>query len=193
MVRYWYKTNMKNKQICNALSLFIGSALLLSSCQNDKTVQHQQGSNLSLDSFFNAEIEKLTKANPIVEKTVIKDSDQEVKSLQISNWQNELSGFIAADITKNADPNLYSFKEEDCLTIYQAKDPQLAIQYLAVERDLSGKIQQVVIERKVDNSLYSSNEKLTYNVDSIYEIEKNQDILILGKSHYKILGKFQQQ
>lgn len=183
---------MKNKRIGNALSLLIiGGALLLSSCQNDKTVQKQvKGSTLSLDSFFNSEIEKLTKLNPTVEKTVIKDSDEEVKSLKIPNWQNELSGFIAADITKNADASLYNFREEDCQTIYQAKDPGLAIQYLAVEHDLKGKIRQVVIERKVDNSLYSSEEKLTYDVDSLYQIEKNQDILILGKSHYKIIGKF---
>lgn len=183
---------MKNKRIGNTRSLFIvGCVLLLSSCQNDKTVQQPTtGSTLSLDSFFNAEIEKLTKLNPTVEKTVLKDSDQELKSLKISNWQNELSGFISADITKNADPSLYHFREEDCKTIYEAKDPKLAIQYLEVERNLTGEIQQVVIERKVDNSLYSSNEKLTYHVDSVYQIEKNQDILILGKSHYKILGKF---
>lgn len=183
---------MRNKRIGYTLPLFIiGSVLLLSSCHNDKTVQQQaKGSTLSLDSFFNAEIEKLTKLNPTVEKTVIKDADKEVKSLKIANWQNELSGFIAADITKNADASLYNFKEENCKTIYQAKDPQLAIQYLAVEHDLKGKIRQVVIERKVDNSLYSSEEKLTYDVDSIYQIEKNQNILILGKSHYKILGKF---
>jgi len=61
---------MKNKRIGNALSLLIiGGALLLSSCQNDKTVQKQvKGSTLSLDSFFNSEIEKLTKLNPTVEK-----------------------------------------------------------------------------------------------------------------------------
>ncbi|MNY52472.1 hypothetical protein D3C86_1881460 [compost metagenome] len=58
-----------------------------------------------------------------------------------------------------------------------------------MEHDLNGKIQQVIIERKVDNSLYSSNEKLTYDVDSSYQIEKDQDILILGRSQYKIRGK----
>jgi hypothetical protein len=184
---------MKNKHIGNALSLFLGSALLFWSCQTDKTAQPSKGSTLSLDSFFNAEIQKLTKLNPLVEKTVVKDADQEVKSLKISNWQNELSGFIAADITKDADPSLYDFKEVDCKTIYQAKDPRLAIQHLAVEHDLDGKIKQVVIERKVDNSLYSSNEKLTYDVDSMYRIEKHQDILILGQSYYKIVGKLQGQ
>lgn len=177
---------MKNKHINNTLLLFIGSVLLFWSCSNEKSVQHAKGSTLSLDSFFNAEIEKLTKLDPTVVKTVAKDEDSETKSVKIPNWHTELSGFIAADITKDADPNLYDFKEVDCKTIYQAKDHRLAIQYLAVEHDLKGKIQQVVIKRKVDNSLYSSNEKLMYDVDSLYQIEKDQDILILGKSQYKI-------
>jgi hypothetical protein len=180
---------MKNKHINSTLFLLIGSVLLFWSCNNEKSVQQTKGSTLSLDSFFNAEIEKLTKLNPTVEKTVAKDLDSETKSLKIANWHTELSGFIAADITKDADPNLYDFKEVDCKTIYKAKDDRLAIQYLAVEHDLNGKIKQVVIERKVDNSLYSSNEKLTYDVDSSYQIEKDQDILILGKSQYKIRGK----
>lgn len=180
---------MKNKNINGTVFLFIGTVLLFWSCNTDKPVQQQKGSTLSLDSFFNAEIEKLTKLNPTIEKTVVKDQDSETQSLKIANWNSELSGFIAADITKESDPSLYDFKEVDCKTIYQAKDTRLAIQYLAVEHDLKGKIQQVIIKRKVDNSLYSSNEKLTYNVDSSYQIEKNQDILVLGKSQYKIVGK----
>ncbi|AIM37285.1 hypothetical protein KO02_11745 [Sphingobacterium sp. ML3W] len=180
---------MKNRYIGKALPLLLGSALLFWSCQTDKKAKYSKGSTLSLDSFFNGEIEKLTKLNPLVEKTVIKDEDKEVKSLRISNWQNELSGFISADITQDADSNLYDFKEVDCKITYQAKKPQLAIQYLAIEQDNDGQIKQVVIRRKVDNSLYSSNEQLTYDVDSSYQIEKKQDILVLGKSHYKITGR----
>ncbi|UZJ64520.1 hypothetical protein OKW96_19475 [Sphingobacterium sp. KU25419] len=120
---------MKNKHINSTLFLLIGSVLLFWSCNNEKSVQQTKGSTLSLDSFFNAEIEKLTKLNPTVEKTVAKDLDSETKSLKIANWHTELSGFIAADITKDADPNLYDFKEVDCKTIYKAKDDRLAIQY----------------------------------------------------------------
>ncbi|UIR57610.1 hypothetical protein LZQ00_07270 [Sphingobacterium sp. SRCM116780] len=182
---------MKNKNILQALPLFLGGALLFWSCQSERPSNYKGStkSKLSLDSFFNTEIEKLSKLNPTVEKTVIKDAEQEVKSLKISNWKNELSGFISADITKDADPTLYDFQEIDCKMLYKAKDKHLAIQYLSVEHNLKGNIKEVVIERKTDNSLYSSKEKLIYVVDSIYEIEKNQDILVLGDSHYKIIGK----
>ncbi len=134
---YWYQNNKLYKNIGRALPLFVGSALLFWSCGSATTQKPDKGSSdiFSLDSFFNAEANRLQQVNPSILKSVKKDGEQEERELKIGNWKNELSAFQSADISKNFDPTLYEVKAIDCVTEFTAKKKDLQIQKLRIEFD----------------------------------------------------------
>ncbi len=189
---YWYQNNKLYKNIGRALPLFVGSALLFWSCGSAKTQKPDKGSSdiFSLDSFFNAEANRLQQVNPSILKSVNKDGEQEERELKIGNWKNELSAFQSADISKNFDPTLYEVKAIDCVTEFTAKKKDLQIQKLRIEFDKDEKVKHIYIDKKITNSLYDSQEKLDYYSDSLYRIFKLQDVQGLDANQYEIIGKF---
>jgi hypothetical protein len=189
---YWYQNNKLYKNIGRALPLFVGSALLFWSCGSATTQKPDKGSSdiFSLDSFFNAEANRLQQVNPSILKSVKKDGEQEERELKIGNWKNELSAFQSADISKNFDPALYEVKAIDCVTEFTAKKKDLQIQKLRIEFDRDEKVKHIYIDKKITNSLYDSQEKLDYYSDSLYRIVKLQDVQGLDANQYEIIGKF---
>ncbi|WP_312790204.1 hypothetical protein [Sphingobacterium sp.] len=189
---YWYQNNKLYKNIGRALPLFVGSALLFWSCGSATTQKPDKGSSdiFSLDSFFNAEANRLQQVNPSILKSVKKDGEQEERELKIGNWKNELSAFQSADISKNFDPTLYEVKAIDCVTEFTAKKKDLQIQKLRIEFDKDEKVKHIYIDKKITNSLYDSQEKLDYYSDSLYRIVKLQDVQGLDANQYEIIGKF---
>jgi hypothetical protein len=189
---YWYQNNNLLKNNGSALSLFLGSALLLWSCESPSSSKGPQKSSdiFSVDSFFSAEVNRLQQLNPSVLKSVNKDGEKEQKELKISNWKNELSAFQAADISKNFDPSLYEVKAVDCVTEFTAKKKDLQIQKLRIEFDKNEKVKHISIDKKITNTLYDSQEKLDYYTDSLYQIVKLQDVQGLDANQYEIEGKF---
>lgn len=189
---YWYQNNKLYKNIGRALPLFVGSALLFWSCGSATTQKPDKGSSdiFSLDSFFNAEANRLQQVNPSILKSVKKDGEQEERELKIGNWKNELSAFQSADISKNFDSTLYEVKAIDCVTEFTAKKKDLQIQKLRIEFDRDEKVKHIYIDKKITNSLYDSQEKLDYYSDSLYRIVKLQDVQGLDANQYEIIGKF---
>lgn len=189
---YWYQNNKLYKNIGRALPLFVGSALLFWSCGSATTQKPDKGSSdiFSLDSFFNAEANRLQQVNPSILKSVKKGGEQEERELKIGNWKNELSAFQSADISKNFDPTLYEVKAIDCVTEFTAKKKDLQIQKLRIEFDRDEKVKHIYIDKKITNSLYDSQEKLDYYSDSLYRIVKLQDVQGLDANQYEIIGKF---
>jgi hypothetical protein len=189
---YWYQNNKLYKNIGRALPLFVGSSLLFWSCGSATTQKPDKGSSdiFSLDSFFNAEANRLQQVNPSILKSVKKDGEQEERELKIGNWKNELSAFQSADISKNFDPALYEVKAIDCVTEFTAKKKDLQIQKLRIEFDRDEKVKHIYIDKKITNSLYDSQEKLDYYSDSLYRIVKLQDVQGLDANQYEIIGKF---
>ena len=161
---YWYRNNNFYKNIGKALSLTMGSALLLLSCGSPTAQKDNTKSTdiFSIDSFFNAEAQRLQQLNPSVLKSVNKDGAKEQRELKIDNWKNELSAFQSADISKNFDSSLYTVKAIDCVTEFTAKNNDLQIQKLRIEFDRNEKVKHIAIDKKITNSLYDSKEKLDY-------------------------------
>ncbi|MGE8428287.1 MAG: hypothetical protein ACN6O7_10435 [Sphingobacterium sp.] len=189
---YWYQNNNLLKNSGRALSLFLGSALLLWSCESSSSSKGPQKSSdiFSVDSFFTAEVNRLQQLNPSVLKSVNKDGEKEQRELKIGNWKNEFSAFQAADISKNFDPSLYEVKAVDCVTEFTAKKKDLQIQKLRIEFDKNEKVKHIAIDKKITNTLYDSQEKLDYYTDSLYRIVKLQDVQGLDANQYEIEGKF---
>ncbi|MDR6735429.1 MULTISPECIES: hypothetical protein [unclassified Sphingobacterium] len=189
---YWYQNNNVHKTSSRALSFFAGSALLFWSCGSPSATKSPQKSSdiFSVDSFFNAEVNRLQQLNPAVLKSVSKDGEKEQRELKIGSWKNELSAFQAADISKNFDPSLYEVSAVDCVTEFTAKKKDLQIQKLRIEFDKNEKVKHIHIDKKITNSLYDSQEKLDYFSDSLYRIVKLQDVQGLDANQYEIVGKF---
>jgi hypothetical protein len=191
---YWYLTNKLYKNFRSALPLLAGSALLFWSCN---TPSSQKASNkasdiFSVDSFFSAEANRLQRLNPTVLKSVNKDGQKEERELKIDNWRNELAAFQSADISKNFDPSLYEVSAIDCIITFTAKKKELQIQKLRIEFDSEEKVKHIHILKKIANSLYDSDEKLDYYVDSLYRIVKLQDVQGLKANQYEIIGRLEQ-
>lgn len=188
---YWYQNSKLYKKWCYALPLFVGSALLFSSCSNTAKKEAKSTTDIfSVDSFFHAEIQRLQQLNPSIVKSVEKDGESEQREIKIANWKNELAAFQSADISKNFDPSLYEVKSMDCVTEFKAKKKELQIQRLRIEFDQNEKVKHIHIEKNIANSLYDSQEKLDYYSDSLYRIVKLQDVRGLDANQYQIVGKF---
>lgn len=191
---YWYLNNKLYKNLRGALPLLAGSALLFWSCSTPTGQKSNKKITdiFSVDSFFNAEAQRLQQSNPTVLKSVNKDGEKEQRELKIANWKNELSAFQSADISKNFDPSLYQVSSVDCITEFTAKKKTLQIQKLRIEFDKNEKVKHIHIVKKITNSLYDSDEKLDYYSDSLYRIVKLQDVQGLDPNQYEIIGQFVQ-
>ncbi|GAA4173082.1 hypothetical protein [Sphingobacterium ginsenosidimutans] len=192
---YWYQNKNLYKKVSSALPLLVGSALLFWSCSSPSGQQKAKKTTdiFSVDSFFSAEAQRLQQLNPSVLKSVNKDGEKEQRELKIENWKNELSAFQSADISKNFDPALYDVKAVDCVTEFTAKKKELQIQKLRIEFDRKNeKVKHIQIDKKIANSLYDSEEKLDYYIDSLYSIVKLQDVQGLDANQYEIIGRFVQ-
>lgn len=146
-----------------------------------------------LSGYFTHEAARLQALNKPVLKTVEHNGEApETKRIPINNWNAELSLFKNSDINKPAWASSYDVHGDSNLTIYMAKDTSLRTRKLLIKREM-GKVKWIVIYNHTPkNLLYDSFEKLTYFPDSLYMIEKRQDVRILGINRYRIKGLFNQ-
>jgi len=59
-------------------------------------------------------------------------------------------------------------------------------------KQVSGKVQYMLIYNYTKNLLYTNSEELTYFPDSLYQINKIQTVRLLGTNKYQIKGFFNQ-
>jgi hypothetical protein len=166
---------------------FIIILLILNSCQQEKVVK--QYNYFDLEGYFKKEALRLQKKNPLIEKRVSKNNDSEQRKLEIKNWNEELELFLSSDINKPAWKNSYGLQQSNQTINYIANDPDLRTQKISILKSEKNTIKSIAIFNKVNNSLYSSTEQLTYFPDSLYKIIKEQKVRILGVNHYTITGK----
>ena len=168
-------------------ALFI--TLIISGCAGSST-SVKQNSYLDLTKFFSSEITKLEKLEPYVRKTVSRNGLRETKSLNNINWKSELSLFIESDINKSAWKNSYKITNSKNEVIYTALDSSLRTKRIFITRSPEGMVKKVLIVNKISNMLYESSEELLYITDSIYTINKQQHVVLVGDNDYKITGVF---
>ena len=167
--------------------LFI--TLIISGCTGSSS-SVKQNSYLDLTKFFSSEITKLEKLEPNVRKTVSRNGLRETKSLNNINWKSELSLFIESDINKSAWKNSYKITNSKNEVIYTALDSSLRTKRIFITRSPEGMVKKVLIVNKISNMLYESSEELLYITDSIYTINKQQHVVLVGDNDYKITGVF---
>ena len=170
--------------------LLIFSFILLlgiASCKKDSNAGADTKAFFDIKGYFEADSAQLTKANPLVTKTVIHNKVSETQKVHISDWGTELSLFIQSDINRPAWKDSYDASTTDNITRYTAKDPSLKTQKVLLKTE-NGKLKWIVILNHTKNVLYENTEKLSYFPDSLYIIAKKQHVRLLGTDTYRISG-----
>lgn len=160
--------------------------LALASCK--PKIQQNKNTYFDLDTYFNSETKKLTKANFWVVKTVSRNGDAETKTVKIDNWPGELSIFSESNINKPSWKNSYKTTTSGDITIYKALEPDLKTKEIILKKE-NNKLVYLMVFNVTDNSLFQNREKLTYFPDSLYRIERKQHVLLLGTNNYLIFGE----
>ncbi|WP_353183097.1 hypothetical protein [Parapedobacter lycopersici] len=144
----------------------------------------------SLEQYFKAEAERLQQASPEIKKTVVKSGTEETRNVRIDGWENELRLFSESDINKPAWQQSYRVDSAGSTVTYHSLDPGLRTQEIIVEKQPDGQVRHIRIRNHVENMLYRSEEQLDYYPDSLYRIDKNQHVAIIGDNTYRITGTF---
>jgi len=181
---YWYKP--LNKLSTNLIAGFV-LLLAINSCKSDSHSAANTNKFFDIKGYFRADSARLSKLNPLVNKTVIHNGITETKKIHVLNWGTELSLFSESDINKPAWKASYSVQTTDDFLIYTAKDPSLKTQRIIIKK-VGEQLKWIVIANHTKNILYESFEKLTYFPDSLYLIQKKQRVRVLGTDIYKISG-----
>src|SRR5437879_3316149 len=128
---YWY--NPLNKKFAFLITGFI-VLLGIASCKSDSGAATDTMKFFDIKGYFKADSIRLTKLNPLVNKTVVHNSTTETKKVHIPNWGTELSLFAESDINKPAWRASYSVQASDSLLIYTAKDPSLKTREIIIKK-----------------------------------------------------------
>jgi len=142
-----------------------------------------------LKDYIAEESKRLKGLNPYIDKYVEVNKSSEHKKLKIADWQKELSVFTDADINKSAWQGLFQLKESGDRKTYLSDNDKVPVKSLTIQYK-NGKIYGLRILISTVNSLYTSNDTLSYFPDSLYEVKKTQHIKLLNEKKYHITGKF---
>lgn len=183
---YWYSP--LNKRFTFSAIGFI-LLLAISACKRDSNAGTNTMKFFDIKGYFAADSIRLTKSNPLVNKTAVHNKISESQKVHISNWGNELRLFTESDINKPAWQASYTVQSTDDFLIYKAKDPALKTRDIIIKKD-GKKIKWILIFNHTKNALYETVEKLSYFPDSLYLIQKTQRVKLLGTDTYKISGSF---
>jgi hypothetical protein len=186
---YWYKLRL----LC-ATALFGGILLLsgLLSCRPDLKQKGVVSKYFDISGYFKADTARLRKLDPTVNKTVTHNGVTENKTVHITNWGQELNLFIQSDINRPAWKNSYTVMATDSLLIYKAKYPDLRTSKIVIRKD-KDKVKWILIFNHTKNLLYETTEKLSYFPDSVYLIQKSQQVKLMGRNTYRIEGILKDQ
>jgi hypothetical protein len=159
------------------------------SCKKDSRAGTDTKAFFDLKGYFTADSLRLTKLDPLINKTVTHNDETQTKKMRISNWGNEFRLFTESDINKPSWQASYNIQATNDFLIYKAKYPNLKTRDIIIKR-AGDKIKWILIFNHTKNPLYESEEKLSYYPDSLYLIQKLQKVRLLGTEKYSIKGVF---
>lgn len=185
---YWYKKLPGNIFIAGA----IAAIFCISGCKPGIKETGAALKYFDIKGFFTADAARLSKLNKPVMKTVTHNGVTQSKKVRIGNWGRELDLFIGSDINRPAWKDSYTITVSGDITIYRAKDPELKMHQMDIKED-KGKVKWILIFNHTPKDLlhrilYQSSEKLSYFPDSLYSIEKDQRVRLIGNDTYKVQG-----
>ncbi|NGM61753.1 hypothetical protein G5B30_07480 [Sphingobacterium sp. SGG-5] len=162
-------------------------AIFLFACTSAPQHTKQEQKEFDLPAYFQREIKRLSAVDKAVVKTVSKGDVSETKTLRV-DWKKELAAFASIDINKPVYAG-YIYKDSSGRTVtFRIDNPKLDISMVRIQYNEQNEPLEITIQRKIDNLLYDTAEKLHYKKNESYRIEKQQDVWVLGTNHYTIAG-----
>ncbi len=162
-------------------------AFLLVGCKPDIKETSGSARYFDLKGFFSAEASRLSRFHNTVVKTATHNGITQTKKVHIVNWNRELDLFIGSDINRPAWKNSYAITNSGDFIIYRARYPELKMRQMLIKKE-KGNVKWILIFNQTKNLLYQTNEKLSYFPDSLYMIDKDQQVRLMGNNNYKIKG-----
>jgi hypothetical protein len=181
---YWYKKIPGSLFIAGVMMLFF----CISGCRPDIKESSGALKYFDLKGFFTADVARLNKLKKTVVKTVTHNGVTQSKKVSIDNWERELDLFIGSDINRPAWKDSYNITISGNILLYEAKYPELKMRQMLIKKD-KDKVKWILIfNRTKRNLLYQTYEKLSYFPDSLYTIEKDQRVRLMGHNTYTVRG-----
>nr|WP_068892737.1 hypothetical protein [Pedobacter panaciterrae] len=164
--------------------------LFFISCDNsaDKK-QKTELTYFDVKGYFEKEVVRLNKKNPLINKVVSVNGANESKRIQIPDWKKELALFSDADINRASWKGLFQLKKSKDQETYISENEKVPVKELTVFFRNNTAVGLKVLVKNT-NSLYTSFDTLTYYADSLYQVKKMQNIKLLSKKSYTITGSF---
>src|ERR1700761_5040023 len=128
---YWYKP--LNKITIHLIAGFV-LLLAINSCKSDSHSTANTNQFFDIKGFFKTDSARLSKLNPLINKTVVHNGITETKKVHVLNWGTELSLFSESDINKPAWKASYDVQSTADFLIYRAKDPSLKTQKVIIKK-----------------------------------------------------------
>lgn len=166
------------------------AALFLSCTSDRKGKEVIRETYFDIPGYFKGEIARLTQDNPVVNKTVVKDSLSESQEIKIADWGNELASFVSVDLNKPAYAGVLQKDSTTKKVNIKASDPKIDLVAVDITYGENGEPIAFRVHRNIENSLYNTRETLLYEKNKGYSLEKNQSVLILGDKYYHVQGTF---
>jgi hypothetical protein len=173
------------------IKIIIGLLTIISlfSCVKNKAKAPDEEFFFSLKNYFEKEAQRLTSEQPVILKEVKRNSLTEIKEIKIQDWEKEFGLFIESDINKLSWKDSYQETSHQDTLFYKSKDPKLRTQEIFIIKK-NDRIKEISINNVVNNYLYKSYERLVYYPDSLYQINKQQEVIVIGTNDYHISGFF---
>lgn len=170
--------------------LGILGVLFLGSCANleTKTVKDVEKPFFDLKGFFETEIKNQDVSK--VTKIVKINGKSETKTLTDFDLKTALKLFIDCDINK---PSLFDKYEKGAeikrQTVYKALEEDLKVQRIEIMESWGNSenpIESIVIHKKADTQIYTSDKILTYRPNKGFTVKNTQKVLASSKKDYEI-------
>ena len=171
-------------------AIFVALGLLcLAACKPDVKQTGAALTFFDIQGYFQKDTSVLQKKKPPVLKTVTHNGQTQSKTVHIADWGKELNLFFAADINRPAWKDSYTVVDNSDFLIYKAKDPELQTRQVIIKKGKDKtNVAWLLIYTRTKNFLYQTTAKLTYYPDSLYIIEQQQHVRLMGNNTYMIKG-----
>ncbi|MBE7175135.1 MAG: hypothetical protein INR69_01950 [Mucilaginibacter polytrichastri] len=163
--------------------------LVLAGCKNPET-KNAHPLYFDLAGYFKAEAKRLGDKHQEVKKSVDQNGQVQARKVKNLDWEVEFELFSQSDINKPSWRGYYNVTNSGAFLIYTAKNPDLRTRRILIKKE-QNRVRYILISNAVKNALYNSVERLTYYPDSLYRIEKKQQVRIIGRNSYRIEGHIQ--
>ena len=171
--------------------------LLFAGCINDPVEEYFENDKKYYDlrAYFDNQINKLKVRRQYVRKKITKNNRSHVLEMNTLNWVEELEAFKESDINKPAWRDAYQtdtiFLEGSQVISHKALNRENPIQMLVVTiHSETGDCLRVSIDKRTENFLYHSQQKLFYSAGEGYEIRGKLTVKYLFNSEYEVEAQF---